>query len=54
MDIDTIMNGDCLNILPKIADKSIDCSFTSPPYNRKRNDKYKHYDDDISDYYRFP
>jgi len=39
----TIYNGNCLDILPEI--KKVDYSFTSPPYNRKRNDKYKFYDD---------
>lgn len=45
--------GDCLEILKDIPDKSIDISFTSPPYNRKRNDKYKNYDDTIDDYFGF-
>lgn len=31
---------------------SVDHVFTSPPYNRKRNDKYAHYDDTIPDYYQ--
>ena len=39
--------------MKEMADKSVDISFTSPPYNRKRNDKYKNYDDDIADYYKF-
>ena len=28
-------------------------SFTSPPYNRKRNDKYEWYDDSIKNYFNF-
>lgn len=28
-----IYNDDCLNILKKFKDKSIDCTITSPPYN---------------------
>lgn len=51
--INTIKLGDCLDIMKVIPDKSVDVSFTSPPYNRKRNDKYKNYDDNIDDYYGF-
>ncbi len=46
-----IILGDCLDIMPTL-DK-VDYSFTSPPYNRKRNDKYKNYSDKINDYYQF-
>lgn len=35
-------------LLPKMEDDSFDYIFTSPPYNRKRNDKYKYYDDAIN------
>jgi hypothetical protein len=45
-----IINQDCINFLKNISDKSIDYSFTSPPYNRKRNDKYKNFID-INDNY---
>jgi len=31
----------------------VDIVFTSPPYNRKRNDKYNNYDDTLNDYYAF-
>jgi len=37
--------GDCLEVMKTIKDNSIDVSFTSPPYNRKRNDKYKEFND---------
>jgi site-specific DNA-methyltransferase (adenine-specific) len=40
-----IIHGDCLEILPTFENKSFDYSFTSPPYNRKRNDKYKNFTD---------
>lgn len=40
MKANKIYNADCLEFLPTIENKSIDYSFTSPPYNRKRNDKY--------------
>lgn len=46
-----VLQGDCLKILPTLPDKSFDFTFTSPPYNRKRNDKYTHYDDTEQDYY---
>jgi DNA modification methylase len=45
--------GDCFKLLKEIADKSIDVSFTSPPYNRKRNDKYDNYDDTVENYFKF-
>lgn len=48
-----LLNGDCLIEMKKMADKSVDISFTSPPYNRKRNDKYEFYNDDIQDYFGF-
>ena len=48
-----IKQGDCLELMKDIPDKSIDISFTSPPYNRKRNDKYKFYNDTIDDYLSF-
>ena len=48
-----LKNNDCFKLLPKIPNKSIDITFTSPPYNRKRNDKYSNYDDTIEDYYQF-
>lgn len=46
----TITNEDCMELLKRITDKSIDYSFTSPPYNRKRNDKYKNFVDINNDY----
>ena len=49
----TIIIGDCLEVLPGFPDNSIDCIFTSPPYNRERNDVYSHYDDTIKDYFAF-
>lgn len=39
--------------MARMADKSVDITFTSPPYNRKRNDKYEHYEDTIDDFYDF-
>ena len=48
-----LYNGDCLDILKTFTDKSVDVSFTSPPYNRKRNDKYENYNDTIENYFEF-
>jgi len=45
-----ITNEDCMELLKRTSDKSIDYSFTSPPYNRKRNDKYKNFVDINNDY----
>ena len=41
----SVLLGDCLELLPLFANKSVDYSFTSPPYNRKRNDKYRDFTD---------
>ena len=49
----TIQRGDCLELMKSLPDKSVDISFTSPPYNRKRNDKYAFYNDSIDDYFTF-
>lgn len=48
-----LINGDCLEVLKTIPDDTFDVAFTSPPYNRKRNDKYTFYDDIIEDYFNF-
>ena len=45
-----VTNEDCINLLNRTADKSVDYSFTSPPYNRKRNDKYENFVDINNDY----
>ena len=45
-----LINDDCFNHLSKI---NADIVFTSPPYNRKRNDKYQSYEDTLDDYYVF-
>ena len=49
----TIVHCDCINGMRYIPDNYFDYAFTSPPYNRKRNDKYKLYDDTLDDYYGF-
>ena len=48
-----LIKGDILEEIKKIKDKSISHTFTSPPYNRKRNDKYTHYDDIKTDYFEW-
>ena len=45
--------GDCFSLIKNIPDNSIDVCFTSPPYNRIRNDTYEHFDDIIKDYFVF-
>ena len=47
MELNKIYNEDCLEGMKKMPDKSVDYHFTSPPYGRKRNDKYKFYDDTV-------
>ena len=53
MEVNRIICGDCLEVMKGIPDKSVDLTFTSPPYNRKRNDKYLFYNDIINNYYSF-
>lgn len=45
-----IILGNCLDIMMRLNDKVFDVSFTSPPYNRKRNDTYELYNDVCEDY----
>jgi len=51
--LDEIFNEDCLETMARMKDNSVDLVFTSPPYNRERNDVYSHYDDTIKDYFAF-
>ena len=53
MQINTIYNKDCIEGMATLPDKSIDVAFTSPPYNRIRNDTYAFYDDTKDDYFEF-
>lgn len=50
-----LINGNCLIELDKLISQGVfvDYSFTSPPYNRKRNDKYKNYVDIKDDWFEF-
>ena len=49
----TLYYDDALNVLPTIETKSINHCLTSPPYNRKRNDKYKEFTDINKNYLNF-
>lgn len=53
MKINEIYCGDALYLIKQLDDNSVDHVITSPPYNRKRNDKYSFYSDTINDYYAF-
>lgn len=48
-----LYNGDCLVIMDELIKRGVyvNFTFTSPPYNRKRDDKYNNYRDTLSDYY---
>lgn len=51
LDLNKIYNIDCREGFKLLDDKSIDIHFVSPPYGRKRNDKYSLFDDNI-DWYK--
>lgn len=51
--LNKIYNGNCFDLFREMEDNTVDCVFTSPPYNRKRNDKYSFYNDQLTDYYGF-
>ena len=48
-----IFNENCFDTMKRMVENSVDHVLTSPPYNRKRNDKYNNYNDDLVDYYEF-
>ena len=48
-----IYNKDCFDFFAETPSNFCNHIFTSPPYNRKRNDKYELYDDTVADYYQF-
>ncbi len=49
--LDEIYTGNCLELIKDMPDNYVDCCFTSPPYNRERDDTYEHYSDTLKDYY---
>jgi DNA modification methylase len=51
MEENKIYHIDCFDGFKLMEDKSVTHTFTSPPYNRKRNDKYEHHNDVIDDYF---
>ena len=46
-----IYNESCFETFRKMGDNSVDYVFTSPPYNRKRNDKYTFFNDINVEYF---
>lgn len=54
MDI-KLIQGECLQEMDKLISEGVkvDYSFTSPPYNRKRNDKYSNFDDRNENWFLF-
>lgn len=51
--IHNLIHGCCFDVMDNMADNSFDVVFTSPPYNRKRNDKYNDHTDIVDNYYQF-
>tara|TARA_R110002050_G_scaffold86670_2_gene184032 strand:+ start:304 stop:1002 length:699 start_codon:yes stop_codon:yes gene_type:complete len=51
--VNRLFNGCCFEVMRDMSENSFDVVFTSPPYNRKRNDKYNNHDDIVDDYYEF-
>ena len=49
-ELDKIYQGNCLDLIKGMPDNFVDVCFTSPPYNRVRNDVYEKYDDTLQDY----
>jgi DNA modification methylase len=37
IELNTIIRGDCLDVLKTLPDKSADCCVTSPPYYMQRD-----------------
>jgi len=48
-----LYKGDCLEVIDKLIEEGVKVNFTltSPPYNRKRNDKYANYKDVREDWF---
>lgn len=53
LELNRIYNGNCFDLFEQMQENEVDYVFTSPPYNRKRNDKYTFYNDQLTDYYGF-
>lgn len=52
-ELNKIYNIDCIEAFKKLDDNSVTHILTSPPYNRKRNDKYEHHNDAMDNYYEW-
>ena len=48
-----LKNIDCIEAMREMREGSVDYVLTSPPYNRRTNDKYNYYDDNKVDYFSF-
>ncbi len=48
-----LYNEDCRVTMTGMQDNAVDYVITSPPYNRKRNDKYQHFNDICNNYFEF-
>ena len=48
-----IYNIDCIEAFKNLNDNSVSHVLTSPPYNRKRNDKYEYHNDAMDNYYEW-
>lgn len=51
--MDNLILGDSSVVIKTFADEQFDTVFTSPPYNRKRNDKYEDFTDISDNYFNF-
>lgn len=52
-DINSVVEGDCLDLIPSLPDKSVDILVTSPPYWGQRVSNGTGTEDDPRDYVRF-
>ena len=48
-----LLHGDCLELMKDMPNKSVDVSFTSPPFNSIRHKKYNNFLDNNKNYYMF-
>ena len=53
IELNKIYNENNCETMAKMPNNFCHVVFTSPPYNRKRNDKYDFYTDEIKNYYEF-
>jgi DNA modification methylase len=53
LELNKVYCGNCFDLFADLEENSVDFVFTSPPYNRERNDKYTYYNDALADYFEF-